>query len=210
MFEIAYALYDEKGTPLQSSDLSGEPIVGRKEEMQLPFLKEAPSMMKVGTDLLLEVPSDLCWGDRAMGGLPAKATTIWRLRLVRTGKIRPAPAFSMPPADRLETTASGLKIWIVKPGAGESPAMGDSVVVDYAGWLTDGKLFDDSCKRGLPATFVVGQLIAGWNEALMRLKPGGEAWLVIPGNLAYGERGQGSIPPNATLVFHMDLHEVRK
>jgi FKBP-type peptidyl-prolyl cis-trans isomerase len=145
-----------------------------------------------------------------MGNLPPRTTTIWRLRLVRTGKPRPAPAFEMPPEEKLQATPSGLRIWIVKPGAGESPVTGDTVVVDYAGWLTDGKLFDDSCKRGLPATFVVGQLIAGWNEALGMLKPGGEAWLVIPGNLAYGERGQGQIPPNATLVFRMELHEVRK
>lgn len=209
-FELAYTIYDDKGTPLQSSELSGEPIVGKKEEMQLPFLKEAPSLMKPGTDLMLEVPPELCWGDRAMGNLPPKATTFWRLRLVRIGKVRPAPAFEMPPADKLETTPSGLKLWIVKQGAGDSPAMGENVVVDYAGWLLDGTLFDDSYKRGMPATFAVGGLIAGWNEALQRLKPGAVAWLVVPGNLAYGPRSQGKIPPNATLVFRMELHEVRK
>ena len=209
-FEMAYTIFDDKGTALQSSDLSGEPIVGKKEEMQLPFLKEAPALMKPGTELLLEVAPELCWGDRPMGTLPPKSVTVWRLRMVRIGKVRPAPAFEMPPADKLETTPSGLKIWIVKPGSGESPVMGDAVVVDYAGWLTDGTLFDDSFKRGMPATFNVGGLIAGWNEALQRLKPGAMAWLVIPGNLAYGPRGQGAIPANATLVFRMELHEVRK
>jgi FKBP-type peptidyl-prolyl cis-trans isomerase len=210
LFELAYTLYDDRGNCLQSSDLAGAPIVGKKADMMLAFLKEAPGLMKVGAELLLEVPPELCWGDRAMGGLPPKSTTIWRLGLRRIGKVRPTPAFAMPPADKLETTASGLKIWIVKPGSGESPAMGDAVVVDYAGWLTDGTLFDDSFKRGLPATFQVGGLIPGWNEALQRLKPGAEAWLVIPGDIAYGPRGQGKIPPNATLVFWMGLHEVRK
>jgi FKBP-type peptidyl-prolyl cis-trans isomerase len=209
-FEIAYTIYDDKGNALQSSDLSGQCIVGKPSDMQLKFLKEAPALMKQGTDLLLEVPPELCWGDQPMGTLPPKATTYWRLRMVRIGKVRPAPAFEMPPAEKLETLPSGLKIWVVKPGAGESPVMGDTVVVDYAGWLTDGTLFDDSFKTGMPATFQVGGLIQGWNEALQRIKPGAMVWLVIPGNLAYGPRGSGKIPPNATLVFRMELHEVRK
>jgi FKBP-type peptidyl-prolyl cis-trans isomerase len=208
--EIAYTLYDAKGNVLQSSELTGKHIVAKAAEMQLPFLREAPALMKQGAEFQFEVPPELCWGDKPMGNLPPKSTTHWRLRMVRVGKVRPAPAFEMPPADKLETTPSGLQIWIVKPGAGDSPAMGENVVVDYAGWLTDGTLFDDSFKRGMPATFAVGQLIPGWNEALLRLKPGAMAWLVVPGPLAYGPRGQGKIPPNATLVFRLELHEVRK
>jgi FKBP-type peptidyl-prolyl cis-trans isomerase len=89
--------------------------------------------------------------------------------------------------------------------------MGQRVVVHYAGWLTDGKSFDSSYARGLPMTFRLGEVIAGWNEGLREMKPGGEAILVIPSALGYGARGAGAaIPPNADLVFRVELLEVKK
>ena len=178
--------------------------------MGLAFLKEAPFLVKEGGEILCEVPADLAWGKRTTGQLPPDSKTIWRIRLARAGKPMPVPAFAAPPEEELEKTASGLRIRIVKPGEGEPPAMGDEVVVHYAGWLTDGTSFDSSFPRGLPATFRLGQVIPGWNEGLQRLRPGGQAWLVIPAELGYGQRGQGKIPPGATLVFRVDLLEVKK
>jgi FKBP-type peptidyl-prolyl cis-trans isomerase len=209
-FEIAFALYDEAGTALDSTEVSGQRIRGRGADMLLPFLKDVPLRMKEGDCWLIEVPPEQAYGARAVGGLPPNARTIWRLRLVRAGKPGQVPAFR--PAKEIggETTASGLRILLEKPGAGETAAPGDEVVVHYAGWLDDGTLFDSSHDEGLPATFRVGDVIPGWNEALGRMKPGAVAWLVIPPDLAYGSRGTGRIPPGATLTFRVELFEVRK
>jgi FKBP-type peptidyl-prolyl cis-trans isomerase len=210
VFELAYTIFSDKGESLECSEITGQNIKGRKDTMVLPFLKEAPFLVSEGGEVLLEVPPDLAWGGRTAGKIPPNSTTFWDLRLVRIHRPLPAPAFEMPPEDKLEKTASGLKIRIVKPGEGASPAMGDDVVVHYAGWLTDGTPFDSSYSRAEPATFKLGEVIQGWNEGLQRLKPGGNAWLVIPPGLGYGGRGQGKIPPNSTLVFRVELLEVKK
>ena len=105
------------------------------------------------------------------------------------------------------TTDSGLKYVILKEGKGGSPQMGMQVTVHYKGSLLDGTVFDSSYDRGQPAQFKVGQLIQGWNEALLQMKKGEKRTLIIPPNLGYGERGAGGgvIPPNAYLIFEMEL-----
>src|SRR6516165_10257637 len=101
--------------------------------------------------------------------------------------------------DGVVTLPSGLQYKIITAGTGPKPAAADSVVCNYRGTLIDGKEFDSSYKRGQPATFPVAGVIKGWTEAL-QLMPVGSKWqLVIPPDLAYGERGQGGdIGPNAT------------
>jgi peptidylprolyl isomerase len=107
------------------------------------------------------------------------------------------------------TTESGLKYIDVTVGTGEAPAAGNLVSAHYTGWLTDGTKFDSSRDRGQPLQFPVGQgrVIKGWDEGLMSMKVGGRRILIIPSELAYGERGTpgGPIPPNATLVFDVEL-----
>jgi len=107
----------------------------------------------------------------------------------------------------LKTTRSGLMYKVIKQGSGSAkPAMGTSVNVNYTGKLLDGTVFDSSVQRGKPATFQVGQVIKGWNEALMDMKKGEKRILVIPPDLGYGARGYpGVIPPNAYLVFDVEL-----
>lgn len=111
----------------------------------------------------------------------------------------------------LRTTPSGLQIIEVKPGTGKEATAGSTVSVHYTGWLTDGTEFDSSIGSD-PIVFPVGTgaVIPGWDEGLLGMKVGEKRRLVIPPALAYGERGAGGvIPPNATLVFDVELLEVQ-
>ena len=104
------------------------------------------------------------------------------------------------------TTASGLQYEVLIEGTGPMPSATDTVVTHYHGTLTDGTVFDSSVERGSPASFPVNRVIAGWTEALQMMGVGSKWRLVIPPNLAYGESGAGAaIPPNATLVFEVEL-----
>lgn len=107
------------------------------------------------------------------------------------------------------TLPSGLQYKILVAGTGPKPSATDSVVCNYKGTLLDNTEFDSSYKRGQPATFPVGGVIKGWTEAL-QLMPVGSKWqLFVPPDLAYGDRGQGPIGPNATLVFEVELMSIQ-
>jgi FKBP-type peptidyl-prolyl cis-trans isomerase len=111
------------------------------------------------------------------------------------------------------TTASGLKYVDVVVGKGASPTASKTVKVHYTGTLENGKKFDSSVDRNEPFSFTigVGQVIKGWDEGVMTMKVGGKRKLIIPANLGYGARGAGSaIPPNATLLFDVELLDVAK
>ena len=114
------------------------------------------------------------------------------------------------------TTASGLQIIDTKEGAGASPKPGQICVMHYTGWLyensTKGKKFDSSVDRGAPFEFKIGtrQVIAGWDEGVATMKVGGKRTLIIPPALGYGAQGAGSaIPPNATLIFDVELLAIK-
>ena len=114
--------------------------------------------------------------------------------------------------DEMERTASGLYLRDLRAGEGEPAAEGDTVVVHYTGWLPDGTQFDSSRDRGEPFSFVLGEgrVIRGWEEGVTGLREGGLRRLVIPPDLGYGPIGAGDvIPPDATLVFEVELLEVR-
>jgi len=113
--------------------------------------------------------------------------------------------------DAFETTESGLRYAILEQGGtGEQPEVGQVVSVHYTGWLEDGSSFDSSVERGQPFSFPLGQqmVIAGWDEGIALLEVGDKARLIIPGDLAYGEAGRPGIPPNATLIFDVELMEI--
>jgi uncharacterized protein (TIGR02145 family) len=107
------------------------------------------------------------------------------------------------------TTASGLQYSVIKQGAGPSPKATDIVKVKYVGTLIDGKEFDSSIKRGQPAEFSLNGIIPGLTEALQLMNVGSKYRIVVPANLAYGEQGAGGIiPPNATLIFDVELLDI--
>lgn len=109
-------------------------------------------------------------------------------------------------------TASGLKYMDIVVGSGASPERGQNVTVHYTGTLVDGSKFDSSVDRGEPFTFQIGlgQVIRGWDEGVMGMKIGGKRRLIIPPHLGYGARGAGGvIPPNATLIFEVELLGVK-
>jgi peptidyl-prolyl cis-trans isomerase len=108
------------------------------------------------------------------------------------------------------TLPSGLQYQVLKEGNGKSPKATDKVVCHYEGMLIDGTMFDSSVQRGEPATFPLNGVIAGWTEGLQLMKEGAKYRFYIPYQLGYGERGAGaSIPPFATLVFDVELIEVK-
>ena len=110
----------------------------------------------------------------------------------------------------VKTLPSGLQYRVVKEGTGRMPKETDTVVTNYRGKLTDGTEFDSSYKRGQPATFPVKGVIKGWTEALQLMKEGSTWELFVPADLAYGERGAGSvIGPNATLIFQVELISIK-
>ena len=109
----------------------------------------------------------------------------------------------------VKTLPDGLQYVILAEGTGKKPSATDTVVVNYRGTLVNGTEFDSSFKRGQPLTFPLNQVIKGWTEGIQLIKEGGKIRLFIPANLAYGERSIGTIGPNSTLIFEVDLISVQ-
>ena len=109
------------------------------------------------------------------------------------------------------TLPSGLQYKVIKEGTGASPKATDVVIAHYRGMLIDGTQFDSSYDRGEPLSIRVDRVIPGWTEALQLMKVGSKWELYIPSELAYGERGGGNvIPPNAALIFEVELLDIKK
>ncbi|NTU82770.1 MAG: FKBP-type peptidyl-prolyl cis-trans isomerase [Chloroflexales bacterium] len=209
----------DDGTQFDSSYSRGDPIqfvlgVGAV----IPGWDEGIAMMRKGGKAKLIVPPNLAYGARGAGGvIPPNATLTFEVELV---EIRPgAPAApTQLEESQYTTTPSGLKYADLQVGTGAEATAGKPVAVHYTGWLTDGKRFDTSrdpsmpMARQKPFTFTLGrgEVIKGWDEGVAGMRVGGKRQIVIPPGLAYGTRGAGNvIPPGATLIFEVELIEVR-
>ena len=111
--------------------------------------------------------------------------------------------------DGVVETNTGLQYREITAGSGRKPTVDDTVVVHYHGTFVDGNVFDSSYDRGEPATFTVGGIIKGWQEVLPLMSEGAKWNVVIPADLAYGQNGAGRIGPNETLVFDIELIEIK-
>jgi peptidylprolyl isomerase len=150
--------------------------------------------------------------------LPAALTAVLAAAPLAADEPQPTPAPEAAKKSELKmnTTPSGLQYADTKEGTGASPKSGQICVMDYTGWLWEngakGKKFDSSVDRGTPFEFPIGQgrVIKGWDEGVATMKVGGKRTLVIPPGLGYGSRGAGGvIPPNATLIFEVELIAIK-
>ena len=140
-----------------------------------------------------------------------RAGTLMALALIVAGAMATSTATAQTTGSTM-TTQSGLKITDSKIGTGATPKPGQTCIVHYTGWLYEngakGKKFDSSVDRGQPFEFPVGmhRVIAGWDEGVASMKVGGKRTLIVPPQLGYGASGAGGvIPPNATLIFDVEL-----
>ena len=206
----------DDGTEFDNSYDRGQPfqfVLGRGNV--IAGWDEGIALMKEGGQATLVVPSSLAYGGHGAGGvIPPNATLTFDVELVA---VQPGPEgapvspTAVDPAE-FTTTNSGLKFVDLVVGSGAVPQPGQTVTAHYTGWMLDGTKFDSSLDRGVPLSFPIGQgnVIAGWDEGLATMKVGGKRQLVIPPELAYGANGAGGIiPPNATLIFEVELLDVK-
>ncbi len=211
---INYRATLEDGTEIDNTYDGGEPAsFPLGEGIVIAGWDEGVALMHEGEKAKLVVPPELAFGEQSGAAelIPPNSTLIFEVELVSVQTGAPDAPTTVEEADYV-TTESGLKYHDLAVGEGASPETGQTVTVHYTGWLEDGTKFDSSLDRREPFTFNIGlrQVIAGWDEGVATMKVGGKRQLVIPSELGYGAQGAGTvIPPNATLIFEVELLDVQ-
>ena len=165
--------------------------------------------MKVGGTRTIIIPSKLAYGETGFRTIPPNSDIKLVVRLLTTHeKVEPWKVDST----KYKTTKSGLKYIVIEEGTGHVPDSGDLITLNYSGFLTDGKKFDSSVERGEPISYPynIQSMVAGWQEATAMMNKGSKYRLLIPPKLAYGERAMGKIPANATLMFDVEMVDIKK
>ncbi|MCZ2115696.1 MAG: FKBP-type peptidyl-prolyl cis-trans isomerase [Anaerolineae bacterium] len=200
---------DGKNTFIASSDQMGQPLTFTlgSEMGVFPGWDEGIATMKPGGKRFLVIPPELALGDQGGGRVAPNSTILMEVELLEVVPIVLPTDVS---EDDYNMTLSGLKYYDIIVGDGDEAKTGDTVSVNYTGWLTDNVKFDSSIGRApLSFTIGMGQVIPGWEEGVAGMRVGGKRQLVIPADLAYGDTGSGMIPPGATLIFEVELLDIQ-
>jgi peptidylprolyl isomerase len=198
--DYAYVGMSESDAPITFTVGGGEVFPGWDEGML---------GMKVGGKRLMVLTPELGLGEQAYSDIPANSTLVLEVTVVEASE--PLTATVVDEKDYI-TTASGLKYYDLVEGTGEAAAAGQTMVVNYTGWLEDGTQFDSSIDSGQTFSFVLGagNVIAGWDEGIAGMKVGGKRQLVVPAELGYKDQANGIIPANSVLIFEVELLEIQK
>lgn len=206
---VHYKGWLDDETEFDSSYKRGEPISFPLMGV-IPGWTEGMQLVGEGGMIELEIPSELGYGARGSGrAVPPNATLHFLVELLEViPPPKPGPVDADAP-EEFTTTESGLKYRIRRKGDGKQPKATDTVTVHYKGWLDDETEFDSSYGRGETISFPLNRVIKGWTEGMQLVSKGGMIELEIPSELGYGAAGTpGSIPPNATLHFLVELIEI--
>lgn len=202
------SVWYKDGDLFHSSRQLGRPETQRVGLFPVKGWNEGMVGMKPGGKRCLEIPPALAFGEEGRPGqIPPNSTFIIEVDLLTV-----TPPIRQRSVEGIEqiVTESGLKYWDLKVGAGDSPGETSTVVVHYTGWLADGTIFDSSVERGQPAELKVNRVIKGWIEGLQSMKVGGLRRLEISPELGYGSRPMQAIPANSTLIFEVELLEIKE
>ncbi len=208
--KVHYSGFFEDMTLFDSSYERDEPvelILGRG--MVIKGWEEGLSYLRVGDKARFWIPYQLAYGEQGRGRIPPRTDLIFDVEVIDAAQRIKAKPFDVMGKDTLETP-SGLKYIIVKEGRGDYPQSGNVVNVHYSGYLPDGTIFDSSVEREQPFRFVLGQgqVIAGWDQGIALMRANSKYRFIVPSHLAYGDRGAGPIPSNATLIFDVELLDI--
>jgi peptidylprolyl isomerase len=181
-----------------------ELILGRS--MVIKGWEEGLTYLRQGDKARLWVPYELAYGEPGRGPIPPRTDLIFDIEILEAESMRKVEPFQTNGKDTL-ITESGLQYIIVNGGRGDYPTEGSVVTVHYTGYLPDGKIFDSSVERKQAFTFVLGQgqVIPGWDEGIALMQKKAKYRFIVPPDMAYGQQRTGPIPPNATLIFDVEL-----
>ncbi len=197
---VHYTGWKTDGSMFDSSVLRGKPAKFELNRV-IAGWTEGVQLMVEGEKRRLWIPESLAY----KGQREPKGMLVFDVELLSVVNLSAPSDVKAPPSDA-KKTPSGLAYKVLKPGTGtRHPTASSTVTVDYTGWTTDGKRFDSSVERGMPATFGLGDVIKGWTEGVQLMVPGEKARFWIPQDLAY----KGQSPPYGMLVFDIELIDIK-